>query len=52
MHYQKYFETNKLNLGKTWEGIRVVINIRNKKGQTINTLKIDNGIINEDRKRR
>ena len=50
MHYQKYFETNKLNLCKTWEGIRQVINIRKKKGQTINTLNSDNGIINEDRK--
>ena len=50
MHYQKYFETNKLNLSKTWEGIREVINIRKKKGQTINTLNSDNGIINEDRK--
>ena len=26
MHYQIYFETNKLNLHKTWEGIRDVIN--------------------------
>ena len=50
MHYQKYFETNKFNLRKTWEGIREVINIRKKKGQTINTLNSDNGIINEDRK--
>ena len=48
MHYQKYFETNKLNLCKTWEGIREVINIRKKKGQT-NKLNSDNGIINEDR---
>ena len=48
MHYQKYFETNKLNLCKTWEGIREVINIRKKKGQTINTLNSDNRIINED----
>ena len=50
MHYQKYFETNKLNLHKIWEGIREVINIRKKKGQTINTLNSDNGIINKDRK--
>ena len=50
MHYQKYFATNKLNLRKTWEGIREVINIRKEKGQTINTLNSDNGIINEDRK--
>ena len=51
MHYQKYFETNKLNLRKTWEGIREVINIRKKKGQTKNTLNTDDGIINKDRKR-
>ena len=50
MHCQKYFETNKLNLRKTWEGIREVINIRRKKGQTINTLNSDKGIINQDRK--
>ena len=50
MHYQKYFGTNKLNLCKTWEGIREVFNIRKKKGQTINTLNNDNGIINQDRK--
>ena len=41
---------NKLNLHKSWEGIREVINIRKKKGQTINTLNSDDGIINEDRK--
>ena len=51
MHYQKYFETTKLNLRKTWEGIREVINIRKKKGQTKNTLNTDDGIINKDRKR-
>ena len=33
MHYQKYFETNRLNLRKTWDGIREVINIRKKKGK-------------------
>ena len=46
MHCQKYFETNKLTLHKTWERIREVINI----SQTINTLNSDNGIINKDRK--
>ena len=46
----KYFETNKLNLRKTWEGIRDVINIRKKKGQAINTLNSDNGIIHEGKK--
>ena len=52
MHNQKYFETNKLNLRKTWEwgGMREVINIRKKKRQTINTLNSDNGLINRDRK--
>ena len=49
MHYQKHFEINKLNLRKTWEGIREVINIKKKNRQTINTLNSDNGIINEDR---
>ena len=50
MHYQKYFEKNKFNLRITWEGIIQVINIRKKKGQTINALNSDNGIINEDKK--
>ena len=27
MHYQKFFEANKLNLRKTWEGIRELTNI-------------------------
>ena len=31
MHYQEHFETNKLNVRKTWEGIREVINIKKKK---------------------
>ena len=42
--------SSQLNLRKTWEGIREVIKIRKKKGQIINTLNSDNGIINEDRK--
>ena len=50
MHHQKYFETNKPNLRKTRDGIREVINITKKKGQTINTVNSGNGITNKDRK--
>ena len=28
MYYQKFFEINKLNLRKMWEGIREIINIK------------------------
>ena len=32
-HFNNYFDKNKLNLFKTWEGIREIINI-SKKGKT------------------
>ena len=40
MHYQKFFEANKLNLQKMWEGIREVINIKKIKDQIVNALNI------------
>ena len=50
MHYQKFFEASKLNLRKTWEGIREVINIRKSKGQIVNALNNGEDIINENNK--
>ena len=50
MHYQKFFEANKLNLRKTLEGIREVINIRKTKGQILNALNNGEDMINENNK--
>ena len=50
MHYQKFFEGNKLNLRKSWEGIREVINIKKTEGQIINAINSDEDIINENNK--
>ena len=50
MHYQKLFEGNKLNLRKSWEGIREVINIKKTEGQIINAINNDEDIINENNK--
>ena len=48
MHYQKFFEPNKLNLQKMWEGIRDVINIKKTKDQIVNALNNGEDIINEN----
>ena len=50
MHYQKFFEINKLNLQKMWEGIREIINIKQTKDQIINVLNIGDDIISENNK--
>ena len=50
MHYQKFFEANKLNLRKTWEGIREVINIKKAKDQIVNALNNGEDMINENNK--
>ena len=50
MHYQKFFEANKLNLRKTWEGIREVINIKKTKDQIVNALNNGEDMINENNK--
>ena len=49
MHYQKSFEINKLNLRKTWEGIREIINIKQTKGQIINALNNGDDIISAEK---
>ena len=50
MKYQNSFEINKLNLRKTWEGIREIINIKQTKGQMINALNNGDDIISENNK--
>ena len=50
MYYQKFFEVNKLNLQKTWEEIREVINIKKAKGQIVNVLNSGEDIINKNNK--
>ena len=40
-HYNNYFQENRLNLFKTWEGIRVIINIT-KKSKNISSIQ-ENG---------
>ena len=50
MYYQKLFEINKLNLRKTWEGIKEILNIKQTKGQIINALNNGDDIISETRK--
>ena len=46
LHYQKFFENNKLNLCKTWAGIKEIINISAKQKQNINGIANDNNITN------
>ena len=46
LHYQRFFENNKLNLYKTWDGIKEIINVSAKQKQTINGIANDNNIIN------
>ena len=50
MQYQKFFEINKLNLRKTWEGIREIINRKQTKGQIIYALNNGDDIISENNK--
>ena len=50
MYYQKFFEVNKLNLQKTWEEIREVINIKKAKGQIVNVLNSGEDRINKNNK--
>ena len=46
-YYSTYFEDNKTNCKKVWEGIRSVINIKNSKNNTINQLIVDDKLIDE-----
>ena len=38
LHYETFFEDNKGNLQKTWEGTREIISISKKKKQMINNI--------------
>ena len=46
LHYWGFFENNKLNLYKTWAGIKEIINVSAKQKQNINGIANDNNIIN------
>ena len=46
-YYSKYFEDNKKNSKKVWEGIRSIINISNSKNNSISQLKIDEKSIDD-----
>ena len=47
LHYKKFFEDNKGNLRKTWEGIKEIINISKKKKQIINNISSKNLVLND-----
>ena len=40
-HYNKYFQENRLNLFKTWESIRDIINITKKSKNNINSIQVN-----------
>ena len=44
-HFNNFFQENKLNLCKTWESIRTVINITTKGSKEINCIQNDNKAI-------
>ena len=49
-HFNNFFQENKLNLFKTWEGIRKIINITTKRSKEINCIQIDNKTTNNPTK--
>ena len=49
-HFNNFFQGNKLNLFKTWEGIRKIINTTTKRGKEINCIQIGNKTINNPTK--
>ena len=48
-YYSGYFENNKSNIKKTWEGIRSIINIKNSKQSMITQIKVKDKIINNQK---
>ena len=40
-HYNNYFQKNRLNLFKTWEGIRDIISITKKTKNNINSIQVN-----------
>ena len=45
-HFNNFFQENKLNLFKTWEDIRKIINITTKESKEINCIQVSNKTIN------
>ena len=45
-HINNFFQENKLNLFKTWEDIRKIINITTKESKEINCIQVGNKTIN------
>ena len=45
-HFNNFFQENKLNFFKTWEGIRKMINITPKGSKEINCIQVGNKTIN------
>ena len=46
-HYNNYFQENRPNLFKTWEGIRDIINITKKSKNNINSIQVNGRDITE-----
>ena len=46
-YYSKYFEDNKSNSKKVWEGIKSIINIKNSKNNIISQLKVNEKSIDD-----
>ena len=45
-HYKNYFQENKNNLCKTWQGIKQIILIKKTNNKQLNDLKVNNMIVN------
>ena len=48
-YYSSYFTNNKMNLQKTWQGIKEIINLNSKNYNHPNIIKSDNGIITNEK---
>ena len=46
-HYKNYFQENKNNLCKTWQGIKQITLIKKTNSKQLNGLKINNIIVND-----
>ena len=44
-HYKKFFEENKLNALKVWQGIKSLINVKKSNKKTIKSLNVDNKLL-------
>ena len=49
-HFNNFFQENKLNLFKTWEAIRKIINVTTKRSKEINCIQFGNKTINSPTK--